>query len=144
MVRNISLLLPALSLAVVLLVSMRPEITGMSVATGGVVEAGVRLKTAEGVVLPAGAEISVSAGGESSSMGASEFIEASGGAYELSDGEAPAIGYSGEGYTGNHTYTVPLSAFGISRRLPEGKHTLRVTVAYGGEVITEAEEEVTV
>lgn len=141
---KISILLPVLSIVVVALVFMRPEITGMVTAPVNVLRAEIKVTTADGVILPRESVIELNIGNESSGMPISLFIEKSGVAYELAEGEVPEIGYSGLGYTGNHTYTVPISEFNISRRVGIGRSEIRVEITYDGSLVSGARTEVLV
>ncbi len=141
---NLSLVIPAISLAIVALFFMRPGITGFVVAPGGMVSADIKVTTADGVILPEDSIIQISLGERRSSMPISSFIGKSGGQYDLVDGEAPEIGYSGIGYTGNHTYMVPISQFNISREILSGTYRIMVRIIHNGTVISEDVEDVIV
>ncbi len=142
--RNISLVLPAISIAIVSLFFLRPGITGFVIGPGSMVSADIRVTTAEGVILPKDSIIQVSLGGRYSSMPLSMFIEKSGEPCDLVDGEVPGIGYSGPGYTGNHTYMIPISHFNLSREIGSGTHRIVVKIIHNGTVISEDEEDVIV
>ena len=90
------------------------------------------------------AGVSAFSGGEASSMPISLFIERSGGPYELVEGEVPEIGYLGPGYTGNHTYMVPIAHFNLSREIGSGTHRIMVKIIHNCTVISEDEENVIV
>jgi hypothetical protein len=141
---RISILLPVLSTALVLVVLARPEITGLVTAPAKVIDAEIVITTAGGVILPGGAEIHVSLGGESSVMTVSEFIERSGQEGEIAEGEVPEIGYKGTGYTGNHSYAVPLSEFNISRNVGAGTSKISVEITFNGMAFSGAETEIVV
>jgi hypothetical protein len=144
MSRNISLVLPVLSLAIISLVFLRPGITGYVVVPGGMVNADVEVSTADGIVIPLDSTIQVSLGERCSSMPISSFIERSGEPFEISRGEVPVIGYIGPGYTGNYTYRMPISHFNLSLEIGPGIHRIWVRIIYNGTVISEDEEEVLV
>jgi hypothetical protein len=141
---KISLTLPVLSVAILFLVFIRPEITGFVVAPDNVLRADIKVTTADGVILPADSEIEVSIGDLASSMPVSLFIQKSGGHYELVEGEVPELGYRGPGYAGNHTYILPISDFNLSGRVGQGMHIIRVEITYKGTIISENEREVLV
>ena len=144
MVDNVSVVIPVISAAMLLLVLIRPEITGLAVAPGDVLQAGIQVTTAEGVILPSTSLVEVNVGGEVSSMPIGAFISKSGEPYEIADGEVPEIGYIGPGYTGNYTYTVPISEFGLGRKVQPGRHVLGVKIIYDGVVISRSEREIVV
>ncbi len=138
---KISFVLPVLSIAILSLFFLRPGITGFVIAPARVLNADIEVTTAEGVILPADSVIEVSVAGKNSSMPISVFIERSGGPYELVRGEVPEIGYSGPGYTGNHTYTVPVADFNLSMEMGRGMHVISVSITRNGTAISGNERE---
>ena len=141
---RLSFVVPAISAAIIALVLMRPEITGFAVSPGGIMQAGIMVATAEGVILPRDSVVTISIDEEEASMPVSAFISKSARPYELVEGEVPEIGYEGLGYTGNHTYMVQLSEFDLARDLQPGTHTLTVKITYKGVVISASEREIVV
>ena len=144
MVNNVSVVIPVISAALLLMFLIRPEITGLAVVPGGVLQADIEVTTAEGVILPSPSLVEVNVGVEVSSMQIEAFISKSGQPYEIVDGEVPEIGYTGPGYTGNHTYSVPISEFGLGRKVRPGRHALGVKIIYDGVVISRSEREIVV
>ena len=136
------ILLPVMSAALIFLIFARPEITGFAVAPAGIVNADIKVTTADGVVIPVDSVVEARIGDEVSSMPVSVFISKSGEPYELSEGHVPEIYYTGPGYTGNHTYIVPISVFNLTRKLNRGVNMLNVKIIYNGLVVSETETEV--
>jgi len=144
MKEKISVLLPVLTITALLVIFARPQITGFVVGPGSVLSADIKITTAEGVILPADSVVTATLSEESSSMPVSMFVSKSGGAYEFVNGNVPELGYDGWGYTGNHTYIVPLSEFNLTRALPGGEHSIGVKIEYNGYLISSTEERVVV
>src|SRR3989338_2664847 len=120
--RMLSAAIPVLSVVVFLAVLYftRPSITGLAVynpETPSLVEADVTLKTTALEIIPGNAAIEVWLDDRKASMLVRDFIEKTSLPSEIAQGELPDISYVGLGYTGNHVYTLPLSAFSIGRSL---------------------------
>ena len=158
-------ILPAVTIVALALVFTNPGITGFvaTPAGGGELSAWIMVVTSPDQVMPIGSIVSIhifgtpsSAGGpltgqaaaasleRDASMAIEDFIQLSGEQFETTDGQLPAIEYSGPGYTGSYNYTIGLSEFGIDRALPPGNYTLRTEVSYNGNAITSVERSVAV
>ena len=144
MKEKISILLPVLTITVLFVLFARPQMTGFLVGPESVVSADIKITTAGGVILPADSLVTVTLGEEASSMPISLFIQKSGGTFEFVRGSVPELGYEGWGYTGNHTYIVPLSEFNMTRAVGPGEHSIGVKIEYSGHLISSTEEKVLV
>jgi len=96
------------------------------------------------VVYLEGTSINATAIRRNASMGIGEFFRLSGRVPEIREGELPALGYYGMGYTGTGEYVINVSDFPIDRRLPPGNYTLRTAVSYKGSVIASMEKGIVV
>ena len=133
---RVSLLLPLVSVALLAAFSMGPELTGFAVAGGDGEKAMISVSTAEGVILPPQTNISVASGGCSGSLKLEEFISMTEEYFEIADGFQEELDYRGPGYTGNHTYKLPITAF---FNLPCRKYgEISVEVSYNGTLISES------
>jgi hypothetical protein len=142
MEQRVFVIIPIISAALLFLVILRPGITGFIVMGSDVVDASIRISTADGVILPKESVVEVSIGDRTASMPVEDFISGSGKAYELIEGDTPELHYSGLGYSGNHTYVLPLSDFNISREIGKGPSVLWVRLYYRDYLISEDREEV--
>ncbi|MBN2330687.1 MAG: hypothetical protein JXC85_02630 [Candidatus Aenigmarchaeota archaeon] len=144
MTRNVSVVLPVISLAILSLFWLRPGITGFAVGAGSVIDADVKVTIGEGVIIPVNSTVEVVLGGGSSTMPFSRFVESSGAPFEIVSGEVPEIGYRGPGYAGNHMYMIPVSHFNLSREVGAGTHLIKVRLLFDDALLSEGEEEVIV
>jgi len=132
-------LVPALSIAFLAIFFLGGNITGL-VTFDPAVQANILLTTTEDDVLPGDAIIQVDFAGQSKSFAAEDFIMETGMPYERRAGKFGRIGYAGEGFTGEYVYSLSLDDLGFSTQVPEGEHTLKITVHYKDTFISSYEE----
>jgi hypothetical protein len=133
--KKISIALPVITIAVLFLFLLRPEMTGFVTITGDVPEAKIKVTITEGVFIPENSTVYVITGQEISGMPISVFIEKSSEPHDLVEGQVPEIGYKGLGYTGNHNYIVPISEFNLSDKI-KGENIIEVKILYNGFVLS--------
>ena len=142
-------ILPLISVILVAVVLLRPDITGLIV--GGGIQ-GETIKHLSGKIkitiskdiIPKDSVITVFLNNQSSSMPIREFIDKTGEEYEFRYGRIPEIGYEGYGYAGKHSYTLNLSEFGLDLNLKPGNYTLVTEISYENFVISTTAEEIIV
>jgi len=139
-------ILPIISIILIAVVLFRPDITGLITGTGEPTNeikhltGKVRISVFE--IIPEDSIVTVFLNDQGSGMPIKEFIEKSGGEYELKYGEVPEIGYEGYGYGGEHSYTLELSEFGLDLDLKPGEYTLITEVSYENFVISSTAEDI--
>lgn len=148
----ISFALPIISLAIIasFLVFTKPATVGFTVVNanitplGQAIDADVSLITHPSELMPETVEIVVILDDRSASMTIKEFIEKTGMESEYKYGKMEQLAYEGYGYIGNHTYTLPFSAFGIDRNVKPGSHVLKTQIKYNNIVLFERENPVVI
>ena len=146
----ISFALPIISFAIIIsfLAFTKPAAVGFTIVNANItplnqaLEADVTLITSPNELIPEDAAITVMLDNNSASLTIKEFIEKTGREFEYKYGKFEKIGYEGNGYTGNYTYKLPLSAFGLNREIKAGENTLRVQIKYMDLVLFEKESPV--
>ena len=146
----ISFGLPVVS--VMLLVSFvvftQPTITGLAVGNESfglrTIDARVTLETFADEIIPEHARVVVRVDAETGQMTIKDFILLSGMPYEYEDGTLEEIGYVGKGFTGEHTYSLQLSDFGINRVVSVGEHELHMEIRYLQHILYQRTEKVMV
>jgi len=134
--------LPLVSAAIIISLLLRPGMTGMVIGSGAVPGAvpGIRLMTAEDSVLPIGSVMEIAVGNRTYSLKVADFINRSGGPYEVMDGMVRSTGYYGPVFTGKHAYILPLSEVAPGLEEAGERHLpVRVRVIYNGSVLAENE-----
>ena len=139
---------PAVSVVLIALayVFLQPATTGLvvldPVGTSQLVDANVTLKTKEGEVLPPETKVEVLLDKKKASMTLAQFIGSSAQTYEVRQGELEFIHWSGKGFTGNHVYVLPLSAFSLDRSVGSGQHIFKIRLTYRETLLYEQESRI--
>ncbi|NIO20642.1 MAG: hypothetical protein GTN76_07860 [Candidatus Aenigmarchaeota archaeon] len=142
-------ILPIISIILIAVILFRPDITGLVVGAGEPAD-GIKHLTGKvritiyDTIIPEDSVVTIFLGDQSSSMPIKEFIEKSGGIYEVEYGRIPDIGYEGYGYAGEHFYTLDLSEFDLDLDLEPGEYTLITEVSYENFVISSTAEDIVV
>lgn len=140
--------MPAVSVLIIALayLFLEPATTGLVVlnpeGTAQLIEANVTLKTKEGEVLPPDAKVEVLLDKKKASMTLAQFIGTSGQPYEVKQGELSSVSWSGKGFTGNHIYVLPLSAFSLDRSVEAGQHIFKIRLLYRDMLLYEQESRI--
>jgi hypothetical protein len=134
-------LLPMVTFIVIAFVFfVRPEITGFIVSSPGRTEkilgAKIRVSIAKGGLIPEGSVITIYLNGQNSSLPIRDFMLKSGRIYNYTYGTLPQINYRGYGYSGEHTYSLDISEFGLNTNLKPGNYTLMTEISYENFVIS--------
>ncbi len=142
-------ILPLISVILIAVVLVRPDITGLVIGVGGPEETIKQLSgkiriTISKDIIPEDSVVTVFLNNQSSSMPIKEFIERSGEEYEFKYGRIPEIGYEGYGYAGKHSYTLNLSEFELDLNLRPGNYTLVTEISYENFVISSTAEEIVI
>ena len=146
----ISIGLPFVSVVLVVgfLLFTQPQITGLAVGEfeGGkrTIDAAISLETVSGEIIPETASVAISLDDRQAVLRVRDFIAQSGGDYEYVKGSVESIGYEGNGFTGNHTYTIQLASLPLDNRVDPGEHTFRIKMTYLQHVLLEKEEVIVV
>ena len=137
-------LLPILTIIVFIsVVFLNPEITGFAVKDiQDKVSANVVGLTDDNVVLPLYALVEVSLDDKKGSMSVKDFIEKNGSWYEIKNGGYPLINYYGEGYTGNHVYSLKLDDFNLGMIGNKDMHNLSIVIYYNGKIVSQTTMEI--
>ncbi|MCK4531726.1 MAG: hypothetical protein KAT94_02565, partial [Candidatus Aenigmarchaeota archaeon] len=135
-------ILPIISVLIVLILILRPDITGFMVAEPLSVPAGISVSINEDGFIPEDSIVTVYLGSQNSSMDFKEFVRRTGRGYERIRAEIPKIGYDGYGYAGIYTYVLDISEFDIDTILEPGEHNLTVEVSYGNYVISHTSQKI--
>jgi hypothetical protein len=126
--------LPLASIAIVLFLLMRPDITGFIVAGGPLQESEISAKIAvtisEDGFVPEDAIVTVYLDENKASMKFSDFVFKTGSAFNRIREYMPKINYDGYGYGGPYAYTLDISAFGLGTTVGPGEHELIIEVSY--------------
>lgn len=142
--------LPAFSVLVLLgYISMsQPAITGFAAINiteeYKELDADINLQTYAGEVLPDTTKVAITLDRETAFMTLGDFIRRTGEPFNYTKGKLAAINYEGYGFGGNFTYSLPLSAFNIFRKVKPGEHTIKMQLIYLQHVLLEKEEAVVV
>jgi len=142
----ISILVPTFSVLLVVAVYflLEPSTTGLVVygpeEATKLVNADVTLSTKKGEIIPPGALVQIWIDGNKASMTIKDFIFKTGKEYSLDNGEL--FGYTGKGFTGDHTYTLTLSDFPIDRNIEKGEHRFITRIIYRNQVLYEKENRI--
>lgn len=132
--RFLPYLLPILSVLVLIVIFLiDPAITGFATRES-ILNVDVVLRTEEGEFLPRDAIVLVSLGDEVREIMVEEFINKSGGKFELLD----------EGYSGDYEYKLDISEFGLDNTLERGEYVLKIDVVYGDIVLSSDERTIEV
>ena len=128
-------ILPIISILAVLILILRPDITGFMVAEPLSVSADISVSINEDGFIPEDSIVTVYLDDRKSEMAFSEFVMRTGRGHERIIDEIPKIGYDGYGYAGIYTYALDISEFDIDTILEPGEHNLTIEVSYGNYVI---------
>jgi len=125
--------LPLISIAIVLFLLMRPDITGFIVAVGPPQESEISAKVAvtisEDGFIPENALVTVYLDDRKASMAFSDFVTRTGSASNRLKEQVTKINY--EGYGGPYTYSLDISEFDVDTTVGPGEHELVIEVSYG-------------
>ncbi len=137
-------LLPILTIIALISVAfLNPNITGFAVKnTQEKVSANVVILTDASVVLPKDALVEVSLDDKKASMSVKDFIEKNGSWYEIKNGAYPLINYYGEGYTGNHVYSLKLDAFNLGLIDNREVHNLSIVIYYKDKIVSQTTRDI--
>ncbi len=142
-------ILPIMSVILIVILAMRPDITGFMVARpSGPLEnqifANISMSINEDGFIPEDSLVTVYLDDRSSSMGFKEFIDKTGTGYNRMKGEIPDIDYEGYGFGGTYTYAIDISEFDLNTILEPGEHNLIVEVSYENYVISHTSQTIEV
>lgn len=132
-------ILPVMSILAVLILFLRPDITGFVVAgpSENQIFANISVSINEDGFIIEDSLVTVYLDDRKSEMVFSEFVRRTGRSYERIRAEVPEIGYDGYGFGGVYTYVLDISEFDIDTVVDRGAHTLRVKVSYGEHVFSD-------
>ncbi|MDO8555655.1 MAG: hypothetical protein Q7R96_00595 [Nanoarchaeota archaeon] len=137
-------LLPLLSISLFILFLLGGNITGLVTLNQKEIQANIILTTTEDDVLPGEAIITMTIADYSASKTIKEFITITQQPYTERYGQLKQINYTGQGYSGEHTYTLPLTTFNPPTNLATGTYQLTTTITYKETTISTNTEEITI
>ena len=141
-------IVPVLSVAVIALAYffLEPATTGLVILdpenAPQLVEANVTVKTKAGEAIPPDAKVEVLLDSRKASMSLAQFIGKTGQRAEVAEGELAFVGWSGKGFTGDHVYALPLSAFSLDRSVEPGQHIFKIRLLYRNTLLYEEESRI--
>lgn len=135
-------ILPVISVLVVLVLVLNPDITGFMVAEPSEkqVFADITVSINEDGFIPEDSVITVYLGNRKSSMNFKEFVKKTGKSYNWLKSEIPQMGYEGYGYGGIYTYVLDINEFDIDTILKPGEYELIIEVSRENYVISETSQ----
>ena len=142
----VSFMIPIASILIVIgFVFFKPNITGASVVEqtdNRIIDADITLKTTPNEIIPLHSIIRVSIDTVSGTVPLTQFIEKTGKKFEIVEGALGKINYSGNGYSGNYTYTLTLKDFPLNTTIKNGTHTLINEIVFKDSVLYKNEKQV--
>ncbi|MBR9699550.1 hypothetical protein GOV09_03795 [Candidatus Woesearchaeota archaeon] len=143
----ISMALPIISILIFFAAAllMKPTTTGLAILQPeGLqeVDAAISLKTTSEEIIPLKAIVEIELDDQMASLTVESFIQKTNQPYEIASGELLAAKYQGLGFTGDFTYTLPLSEFDINRLIAPGPHTIKTRILYNRILLFERESSI--
>ena len=135
-------ILPLISILLVLVLLLNPDITGFMVAEPSErqVFADISVSINEDGFIPEDSVITVYMGKRESSMDFREFVKRTGKGHNRIKSEIPQMGYEGYGYGGVYTYVLDINEFDIDTVLRPGEYELVIEVSRENYVISETSQ----
>jgi hypothetical protein len=139
-------ILPVISVFLVSILILRPDITGFMVAgpLETAISANISVSVNEGGFIPEDSIVTVYLDERDSSMGFRDFVDKTGKGFKRTKGEVQEIGYEGYGFGGAYTYVLDIGEFDLDTVLEPGNHTLVVEVIHGNYVISHTSQNIEV
>jgi hypothetical protein len=135
-------ILPVVSFFAVLVLFLRPDITGFMVAGPQKSEISAYISVSinqDGFVIE-DSVVTIYLDDRKAEMAFGDFVSRTGTVYERVWAEVPETGYEGYGYGGTHAYSLDISEFGLDTVVERGVHELRIKVSYGDHVFSDTTE----
>ena len=144
----ISILIPTLSIVLISLafIFIKPQTTGLVISipneTTQEVDADVVIITKSTEIIPADAVVEVVLDDKKAQMSLKEFIKKTNLPFQINNSRIIDLDYIGNGFTGDYTYKLPLSAFSIDRNIERGGHDFIVRLLYKEKVLYEKQNSI--
>lgn len=135
-------LLPIISIILVFgIVFFNPSTTGFVVQQNkDKIDGKIMIYTDDQFVLPLDSTINISIDNQTASMTIQEFIKKNNTWFEIKTGHNNLAEYYGQGYSGNHAYSLDLSEFGLGFINQKDIHNLKVRIYHKEKILSETNE----